>query len=223
MKAIRLITSADEYDSSPGFLMKGCPDFEGVMSDRDGTLTAHDVLEHQNGIVNMGPVWDELEASGGVWQVRGRHGDLMHKTPNIHPPAVHVASDVTRMFPEWDGRNGPHSMRTRPHDYDDDFRDILEIARHDILRELIEETKESSHGRQHLESYLGLALHRMRTGFRKAEKRFGSDFHGYSQFRAIRDAIGRAVNWIDWEGQEFVLLWGNGEASCNPVNEDWEY
>lgn len=222
MKAIRLIAAADEYDNSPGFVLKGCPSFEGLMADRDGTLTAHDVLEHQNGIAAMGSVWDELEAVGGVWQVRGRHGDFATRRPSYHSPAVNTAADVTRMFMEWEGWNGPHSMRTRAHDYDDDFREILEIARHDIPREYSQEDW-GRDDRAKLDRYLELALHRMRTGFRKAERRFGSGFHGHSQFCAIRDAVERAVKWIDWEGQEYVLRWGNGEATCAPVADEMEY
>lgn len=71
MRAIRLVAMCDEYDTKPGLVLKGCASFDGLMADRDGTLTAHDVLEHQNGIAAMGPVWDEWEGQEFVL----RYGD----------------------------------------------------------------------------------------------------------------------------------------------------
>lgn len=223
MRYVKLIATADEYDTAPGFKIDGARAFEGFMACRDGTLTAHDILEHQNGISEIGSVWDELEALGGIWQVRGRHGDLLQRTPNIHSPAANVASDVTRMFSEWiwtDCRYcGPHSNRTQAHVYDDDFREILDIARHDIPHEF--EPDGANGGPdwtpEDLELYLACALHRMRTGFRKAERRFGTHFGGHNLFREIRDAVEKAAKWIDYEGQEFRLAYGNGEARCYEI------
>lgn len=218
MRHIRLIAASDEYDTSLGFILKGCKSFDGLMADRDGTLTAHDVLEHQNGIKHMGPVWDELEALGGGWYVRGRWGDMMQHRPNIHSPQTNFASDITRMFPEWDGTAyGGLTKGRNAHDHDDDFTDIIAIARHDILREY------DDCNRDEMERYLTLAHRRLRVGFCKAWNRFEHKgrFYAYEMFREIRDTVNNAVKDIKWEGQEFVLSYGNDrETVCNPVYGD---
>ncbi|MBA3831641.1 MAG: hypothetical protein H0X34_07070 [Chthoniobacterales bacterium] len=232
MRHIRLIAAADEYDTAPGLIIKGQPDFESLMADRDGTLIAHDILEHQNGTEPMGAVWDELEALGAIWQVRGRHGDMASRRPSFHSAQSNVASEVTRMFSEYetDPNNGPGGLLvgSRPHLYDEDFAEIIEIARRDIPREYNNmgngSEGEDANGwspelHEIFETYLTLALHRMRAGFRKAEKRFGDGFAGHSLFVAIRDAVGDAVKSVDYEGQEFRLSYGNGEATCTEVVE----
>jgi hypothetical protein len=221
MKHIRLIAASDEYDTSLGFVLKGCASFDGLMCDRDGTLTAHDVLEHCNGIANMGPVWDELEALGGGWYVRGQWGDMMQYRPNIHSPTTNFASDVTRMFSEWcnDPTDciGGKRIGTRPSLWDEDFKDIIAIARHDIPREY------DDCDRQSIERYLTLALQRLRSGFRKAHARFESKgrFYAPDMFRTIRDSVNSAVRCIEYEGQEFILSYGNGDARCSAVEYDY--
>lgn len=226
MKAIRLIAASDEYNSSKaGFIIKGTPAFDELMADHTGLLTAHDLLEHQNGMAPMGTVWDELEALGGIWYIRGQHGDMMTDYPNYHSPAVNVASDVTRMFSEYsrDPYNGPGGLGvgSRPHDYDDDFREIIEIARRDIPREHNDMGPELH---AIFDEYLTLALYRMRAGYRKAERRFtrdgASDWNGYNLFRAVKEAVKSAVSHIDFEGQEFILRYGNGEATCRPAYDE---
>lgn len=208
MRHVRLIAVSDEYDNELGFMIKGTPSFEGFMADRTGETIPHDILEHQNGLKNMGPVWDELEALGGIWQVRGRHGDLMNNS--YHSPIDNLAADVTRMYREWDGFNGPHSMATRPHLYDDDFMEIIAKAKSDIVKEARYEREEFDAAR--LREYLNLTLHRMRTGFRKAERRFGQNWCGHSTFSAMKEAVAKATRWIDFEGQEFILSYGDCDA-----------
>lgn len=174
------------------------------MASRDGLTLAHDLLEHQNGAAHIGTVWDELEALGGIWQVRGRTGDMLSKSGGMYSPAYHVGSDIARMWQEWiDEGDPPHKhrvKRTRPHLYDDDFAEIIEQARHDILNEADEAFTDSE--LTLLDDYLGQALHRLRMGFRKAERRFGSNYTGHNLFRVIRDACARAP---EYEGQEARL------------------
>lgn len=237
MRHIRLVATSDEYDTELGFKLKGCADFEGFMACRNGELTAHDVLEHQNGIANMGTVWDELEALGGIWQVRGRWGDMVREGVSYHSPQSNVASDITRMFSDFscDSDFGPGWRRvgTRAHIHDEDFRDIIEIARKGIAAEYTDMGNGSPDEDENgwspelhalCEDYLTLALHRMRVGFRKAERRFGDRFVGHSLFCDMRDAVKTAVKHIDYEGQEFRLSYSlQGDVTCTPLFEAEDY
>lgn len=237
MRHVILIAKSDEYDCEPGLALAGMPNFEGFMADRSGLSIAHDILEHQNGTKEMGPVWDELEALGGIWQVRGRHGDLMTGRPNYHSVAANIASDISRMFSQWDcedmGYCGPGGLKvgSRPHDYDEDFAECIELARKSIKAEYRDmgngspdedENGWAPHLHDALEVYLTLALHRMRAGFRKAQKRFGSDYKGADLFVAIRDAVGRVAKHVEYEGQRFRLSYGNREARCVELWDDGE-
>ena len=236
MRHVRLVACADEYDTKPGFKIKGTPDFDEFMADRDGLLIAHDLLEHQNGPDNMGPVWDEMEALGAIWYVRGQWGDLMTGFSSYHSVHENLASDVVRMFPQWvhgdDKYCGPGSpdIGTRPCDHDDEFSMILGIACRDIPGEYMDMGYMDSDDddlHESLDLYLEFAMRRMRSGFRKAKKRFerdgSSQFKANGLFSAVRDAVSAAVSFIDYEGQEFRLSYGNGQAHCEPIYEYEEY
>lgn len=233
MRYVRLVAVCDEYDCEPGLVVKGTVMSDGMMADREGGLIAHDLLEHQNGIAAIGPVWDELEALGGVWQVRGRQGDMLSKYGRANSPAHNTASDIVRMFSQWDGEEqgdcgpGGLSVGKRAHPlYEEDFAEIVEIARSQMPREYTDmgrgDPDEDENGwspdlHAQVETYLTLARQRMRAGFRKAEKRFGDGFEGWELFRAIKEAVARSRP--DFEGQEFLLSYGNGEATCREL---WE-
>lgn len=240
MKAIRLVTFEDDVSGETGFILKGTPEFEGLSADKTGLLIAHDLLEHQNGVAGMGPVWDELEASGGVWYVRGQWGDFMNDRPSFHSPEYNMASDIARMFGDYssdpDTGLGGLATGSREHWQDESFKEIIAIARRDIPREH-NDMGNGSEGEDEngwspelhslFEEYLTLALHRMRAGYRKAERRFDpkqdSRFNGMELFRAVRDAVKDAARDIEWPGQEFILRYGNGEATCYPVREMEDY
>lgn len=221
MRSITLITHGDEYTDRLGLAIKGT-DFsiDGMMADRDGTLIAHDLLEHQNGIANIGSVWDELEAVGGIWQVRGRHGDFL-RGYTVISPVENVAADIDRMFPEWlsahqyDGPGSP-AEGTKPHIHDDDFEAIIAEARRTIP--INHEHEEYTPAE--LDAYMALALRRMRIGFRKAERRFGPRYVGYDLFRAIQSAVRGATKEVEFEGQEFLLRYGNREATVREIPLD---
>lgn len=213
MKHVTLMAVTDEFDSEPGFAVRGVDTTSpGYMADRDGTLTAHDILEHQNGVEKIGPVWDELEAMGGAWYVRGQHGDMLQRRPNIHSPAKNIAADISRMFfeqteDEWVPREHRYH-HTKPSIIDDDIEEILQIAR----QEIVSEAPHHEASIAKLDDYLKEAKNRMRIGYSKAHIRFRDPLKPHDQFRAIRDQVGAMVRWIEYPGQEFILSWGGGRA-----------
>lgn len=231
MRHVRLIAFVDELDNKPGLIIKGTPETDGMFADRDGTLIAHDLLEHVNGAANIGTVWDELEALGAIWYVRARHGDLLTGRPNYHSPESNLASDVSRMFRDWIHNEskycGPRFERIgrRKHWEDESFQTILDIAAHEIKQE--SEYSDDESDLDSLPDYLDLALRRMRAGYRKAVKRFerrgASQFYAGNQFVAVREAVNAALTEVEYEGQEFILSYGDGEARVRPVYGDSDY
>jgi hypothetical protein len=230
LKKIYLKAMSDEYDREPGLIIKGQPQFDGLSAAREGVLLAHDILEHQNGVKEIGQVWDELEALGALYQVRGRHGDLLTKSGSHHSVEVNLASDVTRMFADYcaSGYDGPGSHRegTRACDYDETFKEVIEIARRDIPREHTDMGRglpdEDENGwdadmREAFPHYLALALRRMRIGYRKAVKKYGHGYQAYELFRLIRDAADKIKP--EFEGQEFVLCYNSERAFIEEIYE----
>lgn len=212
MRYVRLIATHDEYGTEPGLSIKGTPQVEGFAADRTGTLIAHDLLEHVNGTEYIGYVWDEMEALGAIWQVRGRHGDLMTGR-SVYGPARSIANDFVRMFNEdHSGEYIPPTHRigrSMPHLYDEDFQDIIKYAQEDLRREYDEATEAD------FDEYLKDALPRLRRGFRKAERKYGSGFDGYEMFRRVKDAVG--VITPDYEGQEFRLAYSPDRAYVEEI------
>jgi hypothetical protein len=81
---------------------------------------------------------------------------------------------------------------------------------------------ESNEGDFPMEAFMDNALHLMRTGFRKAQRRFGDGYEGVSLFRSIRDAIRPHAKHLDFPGQEFLLTYAGTRAACRELTAtDW--
>jgi hypothetical protein len=223
MRHIRLVSFEDKPTGELGLGIKGHTHDERLFSDREGALLAHDIVEHQNGIAAIGCPADELEAIGAIWQVRGRHGTLLNH--NHHPRCIYesiaydvvtCADEVTGEYNRWWPALGQY--RTRPHDYDEDFMEILAKARPMI----VEQNADCERDDWPLDAFMENALHLMRMGFNKAKRRFGMHCLGADTYCAIRDAIRPQAKHLEFAGQEFRLSYGDGRAYCQEVyDEAW--
>jgi hypothetical protein len=212
MRHIRLRSFEDQDLGEVGLGIVGMK-LKGGSAAMRGLLIAHDLLEHQNGIGAIGSVGDELEALGGVWYVRGQHDDINRNCTNWHAPEVHIASDVINLA-RYFSNGAPLRVRvpkTREHFQDDAFREIIEIAKSH------QEESFEGEGQYYID-----ALHLMRAGYNKAQTRFGNSYKcmANSQFWSIAEAVDRHAKHLDYEGQEFRLSYGKGEARCCEVMED---
>jgi len=125
----------------------------GNVSIGDGTVIAHDLIEHTHGPANIGGVIDELIAIGAVWFVRGRHGDMQRRaSTSRHAPDMALAQEIAHVmetlirYPEsFCRRDVP---RTQWHSDDETFKFCAEYAYRtlredrdkdemDILREIV--------------------------------------------------------------------------------------
>jgi hypothetical protein len=223
MRHLTLISFEDEPTGELGLIFKGCEGPE-ILADTTGRLLAHDLLEHQNGFDRIGCPEDELEAMGGLWQVRGRHGDMVederrsHWTPiqSLGWELVTIASQTDSSEGGWRPRH--HRYRTHRHDYDEEFMEAIDFARPKIRDEL-----RDNEGHLDVEAFLDNALHLMRRGFRKAERRFGDGFLGVDTFRRVMEAIKPHAKNLDGPGQLFRLSYGDGRATCKPIYDEEEW
>lgn len=178
-----------------------------------GDLVAHDILEHQNGTRSIGGICDELEALGGVWFVRGQHGYL--RDNSNYTPQEDLAGDVAHLFSYVNAGCSMerHYNFTHRHDFDEDFRDILELAEgHTDDEEPM------------TDEYKSVALHAMRTGFRKASRRFLCGISANSMFRDVREAVDSLINReMECEGQVFLLEYNyNGAWARELYSDEYE-
>jgi hypothetical protein len=217
VRHLTLVSFEDEPSGNLGLIFKGTEGPE-IFADSSGTLLAHDLLEHQNGFGRIGCPEDELEAMGGLWQVRGRWGDMVDedwRVWSIWSPVQTLGWElVTIARHTAEGENVHWSPRlgryhTRRHDYDEDFMEAIDFARPKIREEV-----RDSEGFFDIEAFLENALHLMRRGFRKAQRRFGDDTLGIDTFRRFKEAVAQHCKNVEAPGEEYRLSYGNGRVTC---------
>lgn len=220
MRHIRLVSFEDQPTGSLGLIFKGC-EGDTIFSDTAGGLLAHDLIEHQNGVHNIGCPEDELQAMGGLWHTRGRHGTMNDSGYNIWSPYQHVGFELCTIAEQTDYQEHPRRWwpgdrryDTQPHEHDEDFREIIDFARQKIDGYDLEGFP--------IEAFFTDALHLMRIGFNKAKRRFGMGYESNNLYLDVRGAVAPHCKRIDYAGQEFRLSYGNGEARCTEIYETFD-
>lgn len=230
MKPLRVILDVfkDEPTGEIGLKLEGAPASDEMFAAREGRLIAHDLLEHVNGPEVIGDIGDELEALGAIWYVRGRHSDLSRDgVGSAFGPHENVASDVSEMaIKSISSGEMVTTPRTRAHEADDDFRDIIEHATKSA-REEWRAQNDSEIDAGDLAHYMRAALGRMRTGYRKAARKYAA-VNVNAAFWAIAGAVDkvtggrvrypyeRTTGAELYEGAQFELTynWDTGRATC---------
>jgi hypothetical protein len=217
-----LEAATDEETGVLGLRVVGTRTDTQVNSASEGLLIAHDLIEHVNGLEAIGTIDDELEALGAIWYTRGRHNDISrNRQYSQRAPEVDIASDVVRMFREYVyGASCDVRRRyTRPCEVDDSLRDILAECKN--WRDEIY-TADLPRARGLWRSYSSAAMHRMRTGYRKAFKRWEhlGRFAANSAFWDIAEAVQPHCK-PEFEGQRFSLRWTRDDgASCEETYDE---
>lgn len=191
MKTVILEVRKDLELGELGFMVKGTPMMNYPMVATRGAVVAHDLLEHVNGVSEIGSVGDELEALGAAWYVRGQHGMVTD---------VGMSGDVYGLL-ELHNQGVPFRVdvkRTQACDYDDVFEYAIGAAVQSFLK--YNEDVDANR----LEEFKTAALSLMRTGYRKAKRKY-KDFCVATLFCEIEREVDSIVKEIEYEGQEFKL------------------
>lgn len=223
---VELVVFQDEPTGETGFRLNGARTSEEMFAATSGRLLAHDVIEHVNGPERIGDIDDELEALGAIWYTRGRHSDLSRDgAGSFYSPEQNVASDVCDMLLKvLDGEPMPECGRTAALDCDDSLREICDHGLKSARDEWPHRANPGqafpiAEARQYLRAALGL----MRTGYRKAVRKYertGRDAN--SAFWDISAVVDRVCKGGDlFEGARYMLAydWDTGRASCEPIEE----
>lgn len=206
MKSVKLYSRVDDRTDEVGLVLADAP--LHLNPGNQGRLLAHDLLEHQNGVRSIGSIADEIEAMGACWFVRGQTSTMSQAYGQYRRPEEDIAYELNKLF---DLHLNGVPLRstvnnTYSHEQDEVFDEIIRFSKH---------LMDSSHKRKHstvLSDYCREAKHLLRSGMRKAEKRFEDPMTASRQFWAIADAIDSSIKHGVEEYQEFRLLYGKGKA-----------
>ena len=222
MKTIRLIAREDMATGEVGLVVEAMKMIDTFMVAREGATIAHDLLEHQNGIESIGSIDDELEALGGVWFIRGQTG-MIRRGGSMWSPEESLASDVCNL--------GEIYMRgvefrtpipkTRACDHDESFEEMIRIGMKSLRDELsYDEDEPIDYSR--MNEYRDACIHYLRTGYRKAQRKYKDSYTAQRMFWNIADAVEPYVREVEYEGQEFMLSYDKTRAYCEEFyNEDY--
>jgi hypothetical protein len=225
-RTVKLVVDEDKDYGTTGLFVEENRFRDGMNASTSGVLMAHDLIEHVNGVREIGPINDELEAMGAIWFTRGQHWDIVRDNPYgaARPPQEHIAADLSRMFCVWSYGEHASPLRNRAGDHEHDLRDCIDHARSDARNELDDSRTDFS---ELWREYSHIALTRMRAGFRKARRMYGDSAN--ELFWAIAEAVephAKSAESGDWSpGFEFELTYGhrNGRvfAECRPVEPEY--
>jgi hypothetical protein len=200
-----------------------------VMADPIGI--AHDLTEHVNGLSEIGTIFDEFQALGGIWYVRGQHADLRRdRVGSAIPDDENVAHDLIRMaeIAVWHGTGGRLNEEPEETDFDETFEWMVEFARPKLLQDILsgEDMTQAEYCKEHefdIEDYLQQALWGMKLGVHKIEQKYENPFHANNRFWNIYEALTPIFKQELWEGMEFELrIDADNQARCYEHYEDDE-
>jgi hypothetical protein len=228
VKKIKLIVGEDAVTGEMGLKLAGLPDIDWDASmTMEGRLIAHDLLEHVNGVENIGGIGEELQAMGGAWFVRGQFNDVT-RSFNYNTAYEHIASDISNMARDYaSGESfGTKVPRTYSSEWDSDFEDIINIAKDSAksdLKDVIlcDGKDEAREYKKRLKKYFKAVIHFMRSGIRKATRKYKKATVVNTLFWDIAHAVDAIIPEVDYCGQEFILTidYRNNRVYCEQYYE----
>jgi hypothetical protein len=223
---VTLVVREDPVIGELGIMCKDVP----VMHDEpmialEGILIAHDILEHVNGLAEIGTIKDELEALGGIWYIRGQHADISRGVMgSMYSPIQHLQSDVLHMGSIVMCNTGiklkhvDHSEHTL---FCEEADELIEY----MARQIIDECDGMTIDRDRLDEYLTCVKHSFCAGYEKACTLYdAAPRQANDMFWTIAEVVD---NWLEHselvEGDKVVLhyCFETGEARIVEL-EGWE-
>lgn len=221
MKYLKIIPIDCPLSGSKAWAIEGSDiyndDFSGAPSG-DTRLLAHDIVEHVNGVHNIGSIEDELQALGGVWFTRGHWGDFGR---SIHTPYDNLANDFCEMFrlSLYQGKIKAIEKQ-KPTDYDCDLKEILKLTK--VL--IKSECEHDDYSKQDWKHFKKFAKRWSQNGIHKAQKKYGDINTANRLFNDIKRELDRETKYAD-SYQEIRLgyKFKNGVEVKAYVIESYDY
>ncbi len=170
---------------------------EEDIATRDAIIIAHDVIEHVNGIDQLGSVVDELQSFGAILHTRCKF--------EPHP----LQHDISYCAKYWE----PTIIEEQPaNDYDEDIMALLYILKHDsdYGDDFFDDVPEGFDR----DRFLYEVLQYMRIGARKQEARFEHSHHAYDMFMTVMEVGQKMLDEV-YENQIFCLTFDIEEGTAS--------
>lgn len=220
MRYVRLSAKTCWDSGELGLVLKDLPPDLSFSVAHSGTLIAHDIIEHQRGIKNIGTIWDEVIAFGAIWYTRGQFGEVNsnHRSPEEATGweigDFCVADDL-----------GPYTgsqfekLSLKRHEADDysELGYIAEAAVKYIRKHASEEYDERCL------TYMKPLLAR---GFQMANRKYRCPLKANNLFKQIQRVLDDFFKHPDeyfFEGTEYILGYSEYQAMLRPIAEDSGY
>jgi len=224
MKTVILVSGKDDETGTLGLMIKGTQFNQNMFAASEGSLIAHDLIEHQNGSDQIGSIDDELEALGGIWYVRGQHGELQRNGYSNYTPEQNIAYDITRMFRDYfygQYVNMNFNKGKNPVTDDESLKEIISQAK--FQESEFDQDNDDLDGIEiKFKEFLKIALQRMRIGYSKARRKYERKgrFVANNIFWNISDAVQKYCK-PEYEGIEFKLSYNKDIARVEEIMEDY--
>jgi len=197
------------------------PEGGGIMN---GVLVAHDLVEHVNGWRNIGTVEDEMEACGGIWFCRGQYGDISRDgSGSMHTPEHHVSVEIANNLRYITNRR-LDVIYTEAGDAEDALQEIWQDGWKGVRSEILDESDWlDAEQKANVRFNYQQVIHWMRSGYRKAAKRYGSGMSANRLFWNIHDTI-EGYKWAEeWNEYELQYCIKSGAVSLREKEYNEEY
>jgi hypothetical protein len=194
-----------------------------VTAANEGMTVAHDLIEH-NGLDSIGGVFNEIEALGALWYVRGYFNDINRINSGPYSPYEVVTSELFMCFEHYlyngDSDDKPNIARTRCCEYDEDFELITSMLKKQINKNDFD--REQRIAGQY---FLTTVLPHLRKGYRQCKRRFRhlSQCRVNTLFWNIAKAMDEVLPLLEYEGQQVILRYclTTTEANAEIIEPNW--
>lgn len=225
-KEFTLVGREDENSGGTGWVVEELTEMEEQPSvAHDGYLIAHDIIEHVNGIDEIGGIGEELQAMGGLWNTRGQHG-LIRRGYNNHSPEKSVGYDFAEMTMRFlrGEEMGCEIPELEESEFEDEFNEIWECALEVIEDELEYLELENNEIDEKIKEFHKYAESLFHLGVIKHQKLYGDRLNAYALFYGIVDALeGKIQHEPEYnERIQLIINYDDLEVSATYLEEQFE-
>lgn len=213
-----LTARTDDMTGELGLTFEDVPQFAELFSASEGRLLAHDLLEHVNGLKEIGTVADELQALGAVMYIRGEAFAISKQQRQSSEEII--ASDLIEQFRYY--RQDGMSMTTPDNEPDEWALGIMDEAEPVIKYEWDEEDRDAEFYEE-LNRFLESVPHFLQMGYDKAEALYPCQEEALMLFDNIGEALDPHCK-PDYEGQqvEMTINKDNGNVYVDEYYGEWD-
>ena len=95
MQTVDIVAKEDHVLGGTRFAIEGIREMQGEPTGvYDGSGVAHDLFEHQNGLRNIGRMWDEIQALGACFYTRGWTGAMQRDYHQVNSVQEGISGDL---------------------------------------------------------------------------------------------------------------------------------